>query len=87
MTTYSENCSRSIAETPVGVFETLTQLIRNWLKDQQLKMIIQRERRQLSNMSAAMLKDIGISPATAEQEAQRNDIPVVRLESLSRSEC
>jgi len=49
------------------------------MNNQLLKVRIHHERRQLLSMSEAMLKDLGISRATAEQEAQRTDIPASRL--------
>jgi uncharacterized protein YjiS (DUF1127 family) len=49
------------------------------MNNQLLKIRIQHERRQLLSMSETMLKDLGISRATAEQEAQRTDIPASRL--------
>lgn len=79
MTTYSENCSRSLAGESAGALDTLLEKFCIWMNNQLLKVRIQHERRQLLSMSEAMLKDLGISRATAEQEAQRNDVPVNRL--------
>jgi len=79
MTTYSGNCSRSLAGESVGVLDTLLEKFCIWMNNQLLKVRIRHERRQLLSMSEAMLKDLGISRATAEQEAQRNDIPASRL--------
>jgi len=45
-----------------------------------LKSTIKAERRQLMEMSDAMLSDIGIDRVEAIQEAIRTDIPVARLE-------
>jgi uncharacterized protein YjiS (DUF1127 family) len=49
------------------------------MKNQLLKIRINQERRQLLSMSEAMLKDLGISRADAEQEARRSDLPTTRL--------
>jgi uncharacterized protein YjiS (DUF1127 family) len=51
------------------------------MKNQLLKIRIHQERRQLLSMSEAMLKDLGISRAAAEQEARRTDLPSNRLAS------
>lgn len=81
MTTYSENCSRSLAGESAGVLDTLLEKFCIWMKNQLLKVRIHQERRQLLSMSEAMLKDIGISRAAAEQEALRTDLPATRLAS------
>lgn len=81
MTTYSENCSRNSIESSVGVFDSLLEKICHYMNNQLLKFRIQQERRQLLSMSEVMLKDLGISRADAEQEAQRTDLPVKRLGS------
>ena len=82
MTTYSTNCSRNIAGSSVGAFDTLVEKLCFYLKNQFLKASFQEERRQLLSMSEAMLKDLGISRADAEQEARRTDLPVTRLKNL-----
>ena len=79
MTAYTQNCSRSIAGHPAGVLEILTEILCLWMKNQRLKFQLARERRQLEDMSDAMLTDIGIDRATAQAEAARNDIPASRL--------
>ena len=53
--------------------------IRMWMKNQQLKFQLARERRQLKDLSDAMLRDIGIDRAAALAEALRSDIPASRL--------
>jgi len=84
MTTYTENCSRSIAGHPAGVLDILTQRFRQWMKNQQLKSLVAQERQQLLEMSDDMLQDIGISWAQAETEAMRTEMPIGRL---SRGNC
>ena len=84
MTTYTENCSRSIgsrsiAGHPAGVLEILTQRFHQWMQNQQLKSQVAQERRQLLEMSDDMLQDIGISWAQAETEAMRTEMPIGRL--------
>ena len=79
MTAYTQDCSRSIAGHPAGVLEILTEAVYLWMKNQQLKFQLARERRQLQDMSDAMLRDIGIDRATAQAEAARRDIPASRL--------
>jgi len=79
MTTYSGNCSRNLAGESVGVLDTLLEKFCIWMKIQLLKIRIHQERRQLLSMSEAMLQDLGISRADAEQEASRYDLPATRL--------
>jgi hypothetical protein len=82
MTTYSTNCSRNIAGSSVGAFDTLLEKLYFYLKIQFLKARIRQERRQLLSMSEAMLKDLGVSRADAEQEARRTDLPTARSKTL-----
>jgi len=79
MTTYTEKCSPSITEQAVGTFANPTRILRDWLKNQQLKAQVALERRQLSEMSASQLKDIGVSRYDADIEAQRKGIPADRI--------
>jgi uncharacterized protein YjiS (DUF1127 family) len=81
MTTYTGNCSRSLAGESVGVLDTLLEKFCIWMNNQLLRVRIQQERRQLLSMSEAMLKDLGISRAAAEREAQRTDLPLTRSTS------
>ena len=78
MTDCTVNCSANFAASPAGPVANLTSTVRQWLRDQRLKARIRYERAQLANMSEAMLRDIGIDRASAEQEAQRSDIPANR---------
>lgn len=78
MTTYTESCSRSITGHPAGALECLTQIFRQWMKNQQLKVRLAQERQQLLEMSDEMLKDIGVTRAQAEAEALRSELPVHR---------
>ncbi|MCP4387215.1 MAG: DUF1127 domain-containing protein [Gammaproteobacteria bacterium] len=78
MTTYTENCSRSIAGHPAGVLEILTQIFRQWMKNQRIKSQVAQERLQLLEMSDGMLQDIGVSRAQAETEARQIDLPIRR---------
>ncbi|MDH3760664.1 MAG: DUF1127 domain-containing protein [Gammaproteobacteria bacterium] len=75
MTTYTESCSRSIAGHPAGALDILTQIFRQWMKNQHFKIRVAQERRQLLEMSDDMLKDIGVSRAQAEAEALRSELP------------
>ena len=79
MTAYTQSCSRSIARHPAGILEILTEILCKWMKNQLLKYQLAHERRQLRDMSDAMLRDIGIDHATALTEAARSDIPASRL--------
>jgi uncharacterized protein YjiS (DUF1127 family) len=82
MTTYSTNCSRNIAGSSAGAFDTLVEKLCFYMKTQLLKARIRQERRQLANISEAMLQDLGISRADAEQEARRTDLPTARSKTL-----
>lgn len=78
MTTYTQNSTHGgIANTP-GFLDSLAQLIRHWMNSQLLKIRIQHERKALLSMSDAMLRDIGVSQAEAQQEARRIEIPAER---------
>ncbi len=79
MTAYTQDCSQSIAGHPAGVLEILTEAVCLWMKNQRLKSQLAHERRQLQDMSDAMLRDIGVDRAAAQAEAARSDIPVSRL--------
>ena len=79
MTVYTQTCSRSIAGHPAGVLDILAEILCNWMKNQRLKFQIAQERRQLREMSDAMLMDIGIGRLDADAEAARSDIPASRL--------
>lgn len=87
MTTYTEKCSRSIVGHPAEALDILTQLFRQWMKHQQLKFQVAQERRQLTEMSDSMLRDLGISRAQAQAEAMRSELPAARLHSLERGNC
>jgi len=79
MTTYTESCSRSIAGHPAGALDILTQIFRQWMKNQKFKFRVALERRQLQEMSDEMLQDIGISRAQAEAEASQTELPIGRI--------
>ncbi len=79
MTTYTENCSHSIAAQPDGLLQTLARAFRQWMRTQQLEFRLAQERQQLSELSEATLMDLGISQADAQAEAKRIDIPESRL--------
>ena len=82
MTTYTENCSRSIVGRPAGSLETLTQILRHWMQKQQLRFQVARERRQLLEMPDTMLRDLGISRGEAVAEARQIELPAERLNRL-----
>ena len=80
MTTYSQTCSHSVTTDNSRAFDNLVHLCREYFHKLMLKSTINAERRQLLEMSDAMLNDIGIDRVQAAQEATRTDIPVARLE-------
>jgi uncharacterized protein YjiS (DUF1127 family) len=75
MTTYTQNCSRSIVGHPAGALDILKMIFRQWMKNQRLRLKLAHERRQLQGMSDTILRDIGVSRAAADAEALRSDIP------------
>ncbi len=79
MTAYTQNCSRSIAGRPAGVLEFLTEAVCLWIKNQRFRFQLARERKQLLEMSDAMLRDIGIDREAVQAEAARSDSPASRL--------
>jgi uncharacterized protein YjiS (DUF1127 family) len=87
MTTLSRNYSDCIESGSIGTQVGLYQQIRRWFKIIVLKLKVSRERQQLLEMSDAMLADLGITQAQANAEAQRNDLPVERLNALGKGTC
>lgn len=87
MTTCTENRSQSTVETSFGLLRGLGQALQNSFEIQKLKSIVTRERQQLLEMSDEMLKDMGITRTQAKQEAQRVDLPQVRLVKLAEERC
>jgi uncharacterized protein YjiS (DUF1127 family) len=81
MTTRTESYTASIA---VNTLDALLQQVRDWAKREALKQQLKRERRQLAEMSGAMLSDLGIDRAEALAEAARTDIPADRLDRQAR---
>lgn len=82
MTTRSEKYQPDLAENHARTLDRLLRDVREWARREALRRDLKRERRQLREMSDAMLADLGISRFDAEAEARRNDIPPDRLASL-----
>lgn len=87
MTTLSRNYSDYIESGSIGTQVGLYQQIQHWFKIMTLKLKVNRERQQLLEMSDEMLADLGITQAQANAEAQRNDLPVERLNVLGKLGC
>lgn len=87
MTTLSRNYSDCIESGSIGTQVGLYQQIQHWFKIMTLKLKVNRERQQLLEMSDEMLADLGITQAQANSEAQRNDLPVERLNVLGKLGC
>ena len=64
-----------------SVLDALLQNVRAWAKREALKRQLGQERRQLAEMSDAMLADLGIDRAAALAEASKTDIPAARMAS------
>jgi uncharacterized protein YjiS (DUF1127 family) len=84
MTTYTENYTQGIVGNFVDVIGNFVQRLRHWARIQQLKFDVKQERQQLLEMSDAMLGDLGITWDQAKEEARKDDLPVVRIETLGR---
>ena len=87
MTTCTENCNHSFVETSFSLFRSPGQMLQHSFEILKLKAIVGRERRQLLEMSDEMLKDMGITRTLAVKEAQRVDIPEIRLINLAKKRC
>ena len=84
MTIYTENCNQSIEGNFVNTLSSLVKRLQHWLKVQQLKINVRRERQQLLEMSDAMLRDMGMTRTQAQEEARKLDLPAARLGILDR---
>ena len=69
---------RALGAHTESIFARLLQQVRGWAAEESLKYRLQRERRQLAEMSDDLLRDLGINRADAELEAARRDIPAAR---------
>ena len=87
MTTCTQNCDPIVEERSIRVFSKLNQILQQWFASQLLKARINQERRQLLAMSDTMLRDMGITRAQAEEEAQRIDLPEARNNILASEIC
>jgi len=77
MNTRVENYTPGVAAA--NALDTLLQKVRGWAQREALKYQLRQERRQLAEMSDAMLRDLGIDRADALAEAVSSDIPAERL--------
>lgn len=84
MTTRSQNLQPGIAHEHARVLDRLLRQVREWAREESLRRRINRERRQLLEMSDAMLADLGITYAEATAEAHRTDIPPERMTARQR---
>jgi len=82
MTTRVQN--QPAGATTAATLDRLLQEVRAWAANESLKYRLKQERRQLSEMSDEMLRDLGIDRAQAHAEAARTDIPASRLTVKSR---
>lgn len=87
MTTLSTNYSQCIEGSINNVRGGLYLQLQRWFKILALKEQVNRERQQLRGLSDAMLSDMGITRAQANDEAQRIDLPVARLNVLPKGRC
>ena len=74
----AQNCTRTDSLAGTSMLDRWLETLRAWSSDQTLRARIRRERRQLLELSDAMLHDLGITRHDAEAEARRDDVPVSR---------
>ena len=87
MTTLSTNYSQCIEENINNEQGGLYLQLQRWFKTLALKEQVNRERQQLRGLSDAILSDLGITRAQANEEAQRIDLPVARLNVMQKGRC
>jgi len=87
MTTLSTNYSQCIEGSINSVQGGVYLQLQRWFKILALKEQVNRERQQLLGLSDAMLSDMGITRTQANEEAQRIDLPVARLNILQKGRC
>ena len=87
MTTLSRNYAQCMDGNSSNVQGGLYLLLQDWFTTLEIKFKVDRERRQLLEMSDAMLSDMGITRAQANAEAHRVDLPIERLNALQRGSC
>ncbi len=87
MTTYTGNCAQSIDGNFAYTLSSLVKRLQHWSKILQLKINVRRERQQLLEMSDAMLGDLGIIRAQAQEEARKDNLPETRLRILDMEVC
>jgi uncharacterized protein YjiS (DUF1127 family) len=87
MTILSTNYSQCIERNSSNVQGGLYLMLRHWFKTLELKEKVNQERRQLLEMTDAMLSDIGITRAQANAEANRVDLPAERINALQKGRC
>jgi uncharacterized protein YjiS (DUF1127 family) len=84
MKTYTDNYDERLAQELLRKQGILKQILLQWLQVLELKIQVYRERQHLRAMSDIRLNDLGITRTEAAAEAARRDIPVERLDALSR---
>ena len=81
MTFYTEKCTQCNTATSTGIVDALTRFLRRRAVALRLRASIARERRQLRELPAELLRDIGVSRGDADRESRRSDIPRARAGS------
>ena len=82
MISHSQTSPSRGVQRPGDFINITLRLVRIWLRELQLRDSIQRERRQLMELSDDLLKDIGVSREDALAEAGRLDLPRERLNRI-----
>ena len=87
MTNFSKQCAPSVNLNFNHSQQRLYRSLLQWIRIQNLKMVVARERKQLLLLSDASLRDIGFSRSEANTEAFRHDLPKMRLDEIKSKEC
>jgi uncharacterized protein YjiS (DUF1127 family) len=87
MTTFSKKCTPAIGQNFDDIQNGLFQSLQRWFRVQQLKIEVSNERAQLSLLSDDILRDLGITRASAIAEVLRTDLPAERLQEIKNRRC
>jgi uncharacterized protein YjiS (DUF1127 family) len=87
MTICIDNCNKLAGLDLPGTQESVKHIVFRWIAMQALKRQVYLERKQLMEMSEAMLKDMGLTHAEVAAEARRNDLPQERMATLQNVIC
>lgn len=87
MTNFSKECAPSVSLNFNHSQQRLYQSLLQWIRIQNFKIAVARERKQLLLLSDESLRDIGFSRSEANTEAFSHDLPKVRLDEIKNKKC